>query len=101
MRRLPSSSGLRGGLGRAEVAGGGGHGLDDVQVAGAPADVPTQSFGDLTFGHGAAAPGDQRVRREHHARGAVPALAGITLQERDLDGAQLLWAAKSLDGGDL
>src|SRR5215472_18532543 len=56
------------------------HRLDDVLVAGAPAEVAGQRPADLLFGRIRVAV-EQGLGREHHARRAEPALQPVLLLE--------------------
>src|SRR4051794_23781568 len=73
------------------------NGLDDLLVAGAPAEVAFDAFLDLL---------DRRLRvalqqvahRHDHAAGAEPALDGVVPREGELDRGQLLVVGLTLDG---
>src|SRR5262247_1467870 len=78
------------GLGRAL------HGLDDVLVAGAAADVPRQRPTNL-FLAGVGILGEQRARREHHPGRAKPSLEAVLLVERGLHRMQLRALREPLD----
>src|SRR5262245_30338424 len=68
--------------------GGALHGLDDVLVPGAAADVPRQRPADLLLA-GVGVLGEERARGQHHPRSAESALQAVLLVERGLDGVQL------------
>src|SRR5262245_8280240 len=60
------------------------HGLDDVHVPRAAAEVARDGLPDLVFA-GARVPLQQRAARHHHARRAVAALQAVLLPEAFLD----------------
>ena len=78
----------------------GGHGVDDLDVAGAPADVARERFLDRLRVVGAPA-ADVRLGRDHHPRGAEAALRGVVVRERLLHGRQRLRRPEPFDRGHL
>src|SRR6266478_3669812 len=76
--------------------GGGLRGLDDVHVAGTPAQVPFESSPDVVFGRTRVL--RQKVGRGHdESRRAVAALQAVLVPERLLDGVQLAVLGHTLD----
>src|SRR4029078_13053045 len=75
------------------------HGLEDVPVAGAAADVALQRLLDLVLGR-ARVLTQQRGRGYQHPRRAVAALESVMLVEGLLQRRQLLALAEPLDGLD-
>src|SRR5215471_1921463 len=63
--------------------------LDDVDVAGAAAEVSGDRPADLVL-VGVLVALDERARSHHHARGAEAALEAVLLHEALLDGVQLV-----------
>src|SRR5437762_3951511 len=91
---------VSGGGGRPDLGGGLLDGIDDVRVAGAAAQVPAQSFGNLL----AARDGARRQQvdaRHDHARRAVAALQAMTIPESLLHRMQMTGARQAFDGGDV
>ena len=76
------------------------HGLHDVLVSGAAADVPRERPADLLLG-GARVLGEQRHRGQHHPRRAEAALEPVLLVEPRLDRVELRALGEPLDRGDL
>src|SRR5215468_9377789 len=97
MRRCPrwSSSLTSAHAGRTRA-----HGLDDVVVAGAPAQVALEPVPDLVLA-GIRHPLAQVGRAHDHARRAEPALQAVVLAERGLHRMELAAAGQALDGRDL
>src|SRR5215472_13389943 len=85
---------------RPELVGGPQHRLDDVLVAGAPAQVPRQRPADVLLA-GARVLGEQRLGGHHHARGAEPALETVLGPETLLQRVQLAGAGQPFDGLDV
>src|SRR5689334_3754642 len=75
-------------------------GLDDVDVAGAPAKIPGDGAPDVAFA-GIGIRLQQRVARHHHARGAVAALQAVLLVEAFLDRVELALFLETFDGLDV
>ncbi len=84
---------------KAERAGGGERGLDDVVVARAAAQVALQALAHLGLGR-ARVLGEEGRQRHHHAGCAVAALQAVILAESLLDGVQLALVGHPLDRGD-
>src|SRR5690606_9377456 len=80
-------------------AGGMLHGLDDVLVAGASADVALEMLAELGFG-GLRVLGAQGDHGDHGSRGAEAALQAMAVAEGFLDGGQLVAVGEALDGRD-
>src|SRR4051812_8442287 len=77
------------------------HGLDDVLVAGAAAQVAFELLPDLSFA-GVRVALAQVQRAHHHARRAEPALQAMAVLERGLHRMQgAVRLGEPLDGGDL
>src|SRR5712691_6879518 len=76
------------------------HGLDDVVVAGAAAEVALERQPDLGLARLRMLL-QQADRRQHHSRRAVAALEGVLLVEGTLDGVQLAVGREPLDRGHL
>ena len=76
------------------------HGLDDVHVAGAAAEVAGDGLADLVLARVLVAL-QQRVAGHHHAGRAVAALQPVLLQEALLDRVELAVLLQPLDGHDL
>src|SRR6186713_53094 len=74
-------------------------GLDDVDVAGAAAEVPRDGLADLELA-GLAVLLQQRAGGEHHARSAEAALQAVFLPEALLHRVQLAALLRPLDGGE-
>src|SRR5438552_7526988 len=86
--------------GRPDFGGGLLDGIDDVRVAGAAAQVPAQSFGNLLAARDGAR--RQQVNARHdHARRAVAALQAMTIPESLLQRMQMTVARQAFDGGDV
>ena len=75
------------------------HGLDDVHVPGAAADVAGDGPPDVVLG-GVGLAVEQRGGRQHHSGGAEAALQAVFLFETGLDRMQLAVARQPLDSGD-
>src|SRR5215813_4650996 len=73
--------------------------LDDVVIAGAPAEVALELVPDLVFARVRVALEDL-VRRHDHARRAETALESVLLPEALLDGVKLAVFGQALDRGD-
>src|SRR5690606_1470448 len=73
--------------------------LDDVLVAGAPADIAFEVLADLGLG-GLRVVGQQGNGRHHHAGGAEAALQAMALAKRRLDGMELVAFGQAFDRGD-
>src|SRR5262245_42499093 len=96
MRRCPGSSSLtsaHAGRTRADS-------LDDVVIAGAPAQVALEPVPDLVLA-GIRRPLAQVGRTHDHARRAEPALQAVVLVERGLHRVELAALRQALDRGDL
>src|SRR6266498_4249101 len=74
--------------------------LDDVHVAGAPADVALNRLPNLLFTR-LRMDAQERGRAYQHPRGAVAALEGVVIGERLLQRRELAVLGESLDGLDL
>src|SRR5258708_28165113 len=85
---------------RAHLAGGGLHGLDDVVIARAAAEVALEAFADLLLAR-ARVLLEQAAGRHDHARRTEAALQTVLLPEALLHGVQLAVPGKALDGGHL
>src|SRR6266568_3798150 len=98
---IPATSGVvLGGIGRLlHAAGGVLDRLDDVDVAGAAAQVPRDGLADLELAR-RRVPGQQRRRGHHHARRAEAALQAVLLPEAELDRVELALLLQALDGGE-
>src|SRR5262249_22911901 len=75
------------------------HGLDDVDVARAAAEISRKRLADLLFA-GVLVALEQGDARHHHARSAVAALQAVLLGEALLHGMQLAALLQPLYGGD-
>src|SRR5262249_16832899 len=75
-------------------------GLDDVDVAGAAAQVPGDGLADVGLAR-VGVPGEERRARPHHARRAEAALQAVLLPEALLHGVELAVLLEAFDGGDL
>src|SRR4051812_17065493 len=96
MRRYPGSSSLA----SAHAGGARAHGLDDVVVTGAPAQVAFEPVPDLVLARIRRA-ATQVGRTHDHPRCAEPALQAMVLLERGLHRVQLAAGGEPLDRGDL
>src|SRR5262245_62130640 len=76
-------------------------GLDDVVVAGAPADVAFELFPDGALVELVAEPIYHVDRRHYHAGCAETALQSVVLAECLLHRVQLIGSGKTLDGEDI
>ena len=76
------------------------HRLHDVVVAGAAAEVAFEADSRTSRSVGLRVLLEQRDRRHHHARRAVPALQAVVLVERLLHRVQLAVGGQALDRGD-
>src|SRR5262245_52073049 len=76
------------------------HGLDDVDVAGAPAQVSGDRAADLVLA-GRLVAVEQRASRHHHARRAIATLQAVLLHEALLDGVELAVLLETLDRPDV
>src|SRR5690349_15758250 len=76
------------------------HGLHDVVVSGAAAEVAVERLADLGLG-GLLGLAGEPDRGHHHARRAEAALQTVVLLERGLHGMELVAAREPFDGGDL
>src|SRR6185437_5183112 len=74
--------------------------LDDVLVAGAPAEIPLQAVADVLLARVRPVP-HQIERAHHHARGAKSALQPVAGLEGGLHGMKTLTGSDALDGGDV
>src|SRR5215470_185152 len=74
--------------------------LDDVDVAGAAAEVARDRLADLLLAR-VLVPLEQRDARHHHPRRAVAALQAVLLGEALLDGVQLTALLEAFDRPDL
>src|SRR5436305_5592683 len=97
---ISSSSGADSGFGGRHLPGRPLHGVDDVLVAGAAAEVSRDRPADVQLA-GVRVLLEQGCSRQHHARRAEAALQTVLLLEPLLDGVQLARPAEPLDGGDL
>src|SRR5262245_9684151 len=79
------------------IGGGPEHGLDDVLVAGAAAQVARQREAHLVLGRVGVGV-QQGPGRQHHARRAEPALEAVLARETLLHGVELAGGAQPLDG---
>src|SRR5579859_1818490 len=85
------------GRSRAHGLGRGLHGLDDVHVTGAAAEVAFEALADLVFGRIGVLL--EKVGRGHDEAGrAVAALQAVLVPESLLDGVQLIAVGHALDG---
>src|SRR5438128_9037403 len=73
------------------------HGLDDVEIAGAAAEVAADGLADLGLARVLGAL-EQRAARQHHAGRAKAALQPVLLPEAFLDGVELASLLQPLDG---
>src|SRR6266851_609598 len=76
------------------------HGLDDIDVARAAAQVPGNGLADLLLARVLVAL-QERARGHQHAGGAEAALQAVLLGEALLDGMELARLLQALDRGDL
>src|SRR6516162_294537 len=76
------------------------HGLDDVLIAGAAAQVARQALANGRLA-GIWVLLEQRVRRQHHARRAVPALKTVLIPEALLKRVKCPAVGEPLDSHDL
>src|ERR1700742_4708421 len=76
------------------------HGLDDVVVAGASADIAFELVADGGLVEFAAMPLHDVDRRHDHARGAVAALQAVIVAERRLHRMQFVTPGDAFDRGD-
>src|SRR2546423_6474008 len=76
------------------------HGLDDVLVAGAAAEVPRDRPPDVVLA-GIGVVLQEGRRRQHHARRAEPALQAVLLAEPFLAREDPAGPAEALDGGEV
>src|SRR5215468_7661985 len=74
--------------------------LDDVDVAGAAAEVPGDRLADLGLAR-VGVPGEERAAGHHHARRAVAALQAVLLPEALLDRVERRALLETLDCLDL
>src|SRR5215510_2078262 len=75
-------------------------GLDDVDVAGAAAEIPRDRLADLLLARILVSL-EERDARHHHSRRAVAALQAVLLSEPLLHGMELAALLEVLDGPDL
>src|SRR5450432_4738753 len=75
------------------------HGLDDVDVARAAAQVSRDRFADLQLGWLRIVRKQRRAGHQHAGR-AEAALQAVLVPERLLDGVQLAVLLQAFDGGD-
>src|SRR5262249_50600678 len=99
---MPETSGLvLGGMARLlELLGGVLDRLDDVDVAGAAAEVAGDRLADVGLGR-IGVLREQRAAGHHHAWRAVAALEPVLLPEALLDRVELVVFLQTLDGGGL
>src|SRR5256885_16405591 len=76
------------------------HGLDDVHVTGAAAEIPRNGLADLLFAR-VLVPLEEGARGHQHARGAETALQAVLLGEALLHRMELAALLEALDRGDL
>src|SRR5437899_580387 len=76
------------------------HGLDDVDVAGAPAEVARDRVADFVV-LGVPALLEEGVAGQHHPRRAEATLQAVLLHEAFLDGMELAVLLQPFDGGDV
>src|SRR5579859_89757 len=76
------------------------NGLDDIDVAGAAAQIARDTAPDLGLGR-VRVGRQQGLRREEHARRAEPTLQAVLLEEPLLQGVQLTVLLQALDRFDL
>src|SRR5947208_86816 len=86
---------LRSCLGR-----GGSHGVDDVLIPGAAAQIAFDAMADLGV-RGRRVPLEQLLGRHDHARRAESALESMLIPEGLLDGVQIAVGGQTLDGEDV